>query len=80
MAEAFYRAYAARSGVTPEFLAEHGRRVYRCSCGEDGCEGWAMISEESVRFDREHGHRTRGVDLTDPGWSPLDSNTDRSQS
>jgi hypothetical protein len=41
-AEEFEAAYAARSGVTVEFLHEHGRRAVRCTCGEPDCEGWAM--------------------------------------
>ena len=41
-ADEFEAAYAARSGVTVEFLHEHGRRAEPCGCGEDDCEGWAM--------------------------------------
>lgn len=41
-AEEFEAAYAARSGVTVEFLHSAGRYAELCSCGEDGCEGWAI--------------------------------------
>jgi hypothetical protein len=40
--EQFEAAYAARSGVTVDFLHEHGRRAEPCDCGEPGCEGWQM--------------------------------------
>jgi hypothetical protein len=41
-AEEFEEAYAARSGVTVEFLHRHGRYAEPCDCGEDACGGWAM--------------------------------------
>lgn len=47
-ANEFESAYAARSGVTVEWLCEHGRVVVRCSCGADECEGWASVSKESA--------------------------------
>jgi hypothetical protein len=34
--------YAERSGVTVDFLREHGREVRACDCGEPDCEGWQM--------------------------------------
>jgi hypothetical protein len=35
-------AYAARPGVTVEFLHSWGRYAERCNCGDPECEGWAM--------------------------------------
>jgi hypothetical protein len=40
--EEFADAYAKRSGVTVEWLREHGREARPCDCGEDGCDGWQM--------------------------------------
>jgi hypothetical protein len=41
-AEEFEAAYAARSGVTVEWLHAHGRYAEPCDCGDEVCEGWAM--------------------------------------
>jgi len=41
-AEEFEAGYAARSGVTVDFLHAHGRHAERCDCGDEMCEGWAM--------------------------------------
>ena len=41
-AKAFAMAYAARSGVTVEFLKENGMEPWPCDCGEKICEGWQM--------------------------------------
>jgi hypothetical protein len=41
-AEEFEAGYAARSGVTVDWLHGQGLYAERCDCGEDGCEGWAM--------------------------------------
>ena len=41
--EEFEEGYAKRSGVTVERLHELGQVAVRCSCGEDGCNGWAMV-------------------------------------
>lgn len=46
----FAEAYAARTGVTVEWLREHGREVRPCDCGEDICEGWRMAH---VRYEEE---------------------------
>ena len=40
--EEFERDYAERSGVTIEWLHEHGREGVPCDCGEELCQGWAM--------------------------------------
>lgn len=45
-AEEFERRYAERSGISVERLREAGRVVRSCDCGEDGCEGWQMVSQE----------------------------------
>ena len=59
-AEEFEAAYAARSGVTVDWLHEHGRFAEPCDCGEPECEGWAMghqqedaIMEDALRPDGE---------------------------
>jgi len=51
----FVRAYAARSKASPEFaeigIIDFGLRTMvalPCDCGEDGCEGWAMVSPSSL--------------------------------
>lgn len=38
----FARLYAERSGITVEWLKEHGREVRPCACGEIDCMGWQM--------------------------------------
>ena len=38
----FGRRYAERSGVTVEWLKEHGREVRPCDCGDEMCEGRQM--------------------------------------
>ena len=40
--EEFADGYAKRSGVTAQWLKEHGRGPRPCDCGERGCEGWQM--------------------------------------
>jgi hypothetical protein len=47
-AEEFEAAWAARAGVTVEFLHRHGLYAERCECGEPGCEGWAMGHHSDV--------------------------------
>jgi hypothetical protein len=59
-ADAFVAGYAKRSGVTPGWLAEHGRVVVSCKCGAAECEGWAVVS---CRFVDE----TRADGVTDIG-------------
>lgn len=41
-AEEFAAGYAERSGVTVEWLKEHGREVRPCDCDYVECEGWQM--------------------------------------
>lgn len=51
----FIKRYAERSGVSSEWAVlgfiEAGNRIkiaLPCACGDDGCEGWAMVSPDSV--------------------------------
>lgn len=39
----FEQAYAERSGITVEFLHEHGRYAIPCACATLGCDGWQML-------------------------------------
>ena len=52
-AEEFEREYAERSGVTVEWLREHGRVVRPCDCGEDGCEGWKSVSAQAAECEHD---------------------------
>lgn len=45
-AEEFERVYAARSGVTVEWLREQGRVVATCDCDYEFCEGFQSLSAE----------------------------------
>lgn len=45
--EQFEAQYAARSGVSVEWLRQH-RTVRPCACGADECEGWQMVSHEAA--------------------------------
>ncbi len=69
----FFARYAERSGVAPEELAAYGKRAYRCRCGEEGCEGWAMLTAALVDEERASGvvtSYTRGVAPSDVGYAP----------
>ena len=54
----FARGYAEHSGVTVEWLREHGREVRPCDCEFEGCEGWQMAHIEAARWAVEHGIAT----------------------
>lgn len=41
----FEVGYAERSGVTVEWLHEHGQRAKPCDCGDALCKGWQMASD-----------------------------------
>lgn len=43
----FEKQYADRSGVTVEFLHEHGRFGKPCDCDEEICQGWQMTHADS---------------------------------
>ena len=57
-AQEFALAYAERSGVTVDWLREHGREVRPCDCGEDGCEGWQMAHIEHLQWAVSQGIAT----------------------
>jgi hypothetical protein len=51
----FVRDYARRSRLSDEFanlgLIRDGAQILvalPCACGADGCEGWAMLSADSI--------------------------------
>jgi hypothetical protein len=56
--EDFARAYAARSGVTVEWLKENGREARPCDCGEEGCEGWQMAHVRELQWAVDQGIAT----------------------
>lgn len=58
----FMIAYARRSGVSVDWLRER-RHAVRCDCGEDGCEGWAMVPLDWTNH--------RGLDGLDENWEPI---------
>lgn len=43
--EAFIRRYCKRSGIRWEMI-KHRRKAIPCDCGDEICEGWAMIPTE----------------------------------
>jgi hypothetical protein len=43
-AEVFEREYAERSGVTVDWLRSMERIVVPCACGDELCQGWAMVN------------------------------------
>jgi hypothetical protein len=51
-AEEFAEGYAIRSGVTVEWLREHGREVRPCDCDAPECEGWQMAHLEDERVNK----------------------------
>jgi len=53
--EQFAQAYAERSGVTVEWLAEQGREARPCDCDYEGCEGWQMAHIKEIRWAVEQG-------------------------
>lgn len=51
----FMKAYAKRSELSDEWallgFVEADKRIMvatPCACGEQGCEGWAMLSPENI--------------------------------
>ena len=56
--EQFAEAYARRSGVTVEWLREHGREPRRCDCEEEGCEGWQMAHIRELQWAVDRGIAT----------------------
>ena len=45
----FESLYAERSHVTVEWLHKKEQLAIPCECGQEGCKGWQMISEEYAR-------------------------------
>jgi len=48
--EEFIKGYCERSGFPFEWFKHQGMDAYPCNCGEDGCEGWQMIFEETAKM------------------------------
>ena len=46
--EEFEKSYAEASGYTVEEIREAGLRPAPCDCGEEGCEGWQMLSGDDA--------------------------------
>ena len=46
--EEFEKAYAFRSDMTPDQVAELGLAAMPCDCGEDDCKGWAMQNASNI--------------------------------
>lgn len=55
----FIKRYCERNGVTPEGLARH-RVVLPCGCGDDSCEGWALVRNDTQSI-LEHENGPDGV-------------------
>lgn len=52
---AFVKGYANRSGLSDKWaplglveIGDHKLIALPCECGEDGCDGWAMLGAEAV--------------------------------
>lgn len=56
--EQFEENYARLSGITIEWLREHGREARPCDCDYEGCEGWQMAYIAEARYAAEHGFAT----------------------
>lgn len=48
----FAEGYAKRSGVSVEWLRQHGREARPCDCGDVLCRGWRMAYVEEDAPDR----------------------------
>jgi hypothetical protein len=51
----FIQAYAARSNLSSEWaglgfieIAGSARPVLPCACGDEKCEGWALVGPDSI--------------------------------
>lgn len=49
-ADEFEAMYAANSKKTVEYLRKF-RVLLPCACGEEGCHGWAMVSNDTVSIE-----------------------------
>jgi hypothetical protein len=45
--EEFEAQYARKSNVTVEFLHKNNQHGVPCDCGDETCQGWAMVNKES---------------------------------
>lgn len=60
----FISGYCKRSGLTWDWLSKH-EVALPCACGEESCEGWAMVSNdgESIKAHLDlYGEAGRKVD------------------
>lgn len=57
--EEFELQYVKNSGVTVEWLREHGRVAKPCDCGDPSCQGWQMARSEEV-LERDI-HQLQGI-------------------
>ena len=48
----FISGYCSRSGITWEWLSQY-KVALPCACGEENCEGWAMVSKDMVDIHNE---------------------------
>ncbi len=46
--EEFQEGSARRSGVTVDWLKDHGQFAIPCNCEEEGCQGWQMKTHTKV--------------------------------
>jgi len=67
--EQFEQAYAARSGVTVDWLKEHGREARPCACNNEGCEGWQMAHVKELQWAVDQGIATP-VEIALLNWTP----------
>lgn len=51
--QAFVQGYAQRSNLTVATLFVSGYRAYPCDCGDEGCEGFQMLSGDA-RYEYEY--------------------------
>lgn len=45
----FIKQYCKNSGYTEKRLNKLGVFAIPCECGEKGCNGWAMITKETIK-------------------------------
>lgn len=46
----FIAGYCERSKISWEKLSQH-RVALPCACGEDGCDGWAMVTNDPLSIE-----------------------------
>lgn len=45
--EDFVKQYAEKSGVSIEWLKEHGQVAIECNCEYEKCNGWIMVYDKN---------------------------------